>query len=92
MVSLNTKQNMKLDSGRLRLSASDLSNHLACSHLTSLDMAVAVGERAAPEWRSPDLWVLQERGAEHEKAYLSHLETSGLTIVNCQDFNDERPL
>jgi predicted RecB family nuclease len=83
---------MKLDSGRLRLSASDLSNYLACNHLTSLDMAVANEEKAAPEWRSPDAWVLQERGIEHEKSYLSHLQDSGLTIVNCREFNDERAL
>src|SRR6204780_4974515 len=33
---------MKASSGVFRLSASDLSNHLACRHLTSLDLAVAI--------------------------------------------------
>src|SRR6516165_3727950 len=45
----------------MRLSATDLANHLGCHHLTSLDLAVAVGTRSAPMWHSPDLWVLQER-------------------------------
>lgn len=80
---------MKADSEFVRLSASDLSNHLECRHLTSLDLAVAHGERPAPKWQSPDLWVLQERGAEHEAAYLRHLERSGLTVLNLRDIEDD---
>src|SRR3989475_1970054 len=84
---------MKAASADIRLSASDLSNHLACHHLTSLDLAVAVGQRAAPEWESPDLWVLQQRGAEHEEAYLRHLESAGLAITNLRVVdNDEQAL
>src|SRR3989441_8616789 len=84
---------MKAASGNIRLSASDLSNHLACHHLTSLDLTVAVGQRAAPEWESPDLWVLQQRGAEHEEAYLRHLESAGLAITNLRVVdNDEQAL
>ena len=45
---------MKAISGSIRLSASDLSNHLACHHLTSLDLAVSLWARPAPAWRSPD--------------------------------------
>jgi predicted RecB family nuclease len=73
---------MKATSGKIRLSASDLSNHLACGHATALDVQVAVGDRDAPEWRSPALWVLQARGMAHENAYLAYLETQGLSIVN----------
>ncbi len=80
---------MKCASGYIRLSASDLSNHLACNHLTSLDLSVAVGEKSAPSWKSPDLWVLQERGIEHEKAYLSFLADKGLTIVDLRDVDDD---
>jgi uncharacterized protein len=80
---------MKVDFGFLRLSASDLSNHLECRHLTSLDLAVALGKKPAPKWESPDLWVLQERGAEHEAAYLTHLERSGLTVLNLRDIGDD---
>jgi predicted RecB family nuclease len=71
---------MKSVSGQLRLSASDLSNHLACIHSTTLDYEVAGGTREAQKWRSPDLWVLQERGLLHEKAYIAHLEAKGLLV------------
>lgn len=80
---------MKADSEFVRLSASDLSNHLECRHLTSLDLAVALGERPAPKWQSPDLWVLQQRGAEHEAAYLRHLERGGLTVLSLRDIDDD---
>jgi uncharacterized protein len=82
---------MKATSGHIRLSASDLSNHLACHHLTFLDLTVAVGERAAPNWNSPDAWVLQQRGMEHEETYLKHLEGAGLPVANLRETeNDER--
>lgn len=79
---------MKVGSGIIRLSASDLSNHLACHHLTSLDLAVAIGVRPAPDWHSPDARVLQERGMAHEDAYLAHLEAHGVSILNLRDIGD----
>ncbi len=81
---------MKLNAGKIRLSASDLSNHLACRHLTALDLSVAAGERPAPEWRSPDAWVLQQRGLAHESAYLEHLRSEGLEIVALNEVDDEK--
>jgi hypothetical protein len=80
-------------SGGIRLSASDLSNHLACHHLTSLDLAVSLGARSAPTWHSPDAQVLQERGTAHGNAYLVHLETQGVAILQTRDIDDsERAL
>ena len=79
---------MKTSSGSFRLSASDLSNHLACRHLTSLDFDVAVGEKSAPTWHSPDLWVLQERGLEHETAYIAYLAAQGLSVVDLRSGSD----
>ena len=76
---------MKAISGTIRLSASDLSNHLACHHLTSLDLAVSLGARPEPRWHSPDAKVLQERGMAHENAYLAHLQAQGVSIVNLRD-------
>src|SRR6202167_355501 len=76
---------MKVSSGVFRLSASDLSNHLACRHLTSLDFGVAVGDNSAPTWHSPDLWVLQKRGLEHESAYIAHLAAKCFSVVNMRD-------
>lgn len=71
---------MKNVSGELLFSASDLSNHLACGHATSLDLEVANGFREAQKWQSPDLWVLQERGRLHEEAYIRSLIAQGLKV------------
>ena len=65
---------MKLLGGKLRLAATDVSNHLACRHLTQLDLQVARRERSAPDWAAPDLAVIQELGERHEAAYLKYLE------------------
>ena len=71
---------MKIVSNELLFSASDLSNHLACSHATSLDHDVARGQRDSAQWHSPDLWVLQERGRLHEDAYINLLRDKGLSV------------
>jgi len=73
---------MKISAGQIRLSASDLSNHLACRHVTTLDLEVARGLRAEPEWAAPDLKVIQELGLRHEAAYLAHLREQGLNVEN----------
>jgi hypothetical protein len=73
---------MKASAASIRLSATDLSNHLACRHLTRLDLDVAEGNKSAPTWHSPDLWVLQERGFEHETVYIAHLTALGLSVVD----------
>ena len=80
---------MKVVHEYVRLSASDLSNHLACKHLTQLDLAVARGNRPAPSWRSPDLWVLQERGAAHEAAYVQSLTDKGLSVVDLSKVDND---
>jgi len=81
---------MKKSLTSIRLSASDLSNHLACRHLTLLDMDVAMGDRSAPAWNSPDAQILQERGIAHEEAYVEHLKSTGLAVVSFRGFgNDE---
>ncbi len=80
---------MKAGNKSIRLSATDLSNHLACRHLTTLDLAVATSQRSAPTWNSPDAWVLQQRGMEHETAYLSHLEAQGISIFNTREIGNE---
>jgi predicted RecB family nuclease len=72
---------MYRDGSELRLAATDVSNHLACRHLTELDRAVVEGRRRAPDYRDPMLAVLQQRGFEHERAYLAHLRASGLRVT-----------
>ena len=80
---------MKLTSQYVRLSATDISNHLACRDSTNFNLAVALGQRTAPEVRVPDLWVLQELGLRHEKAYLDSLASTGLTVLNLGDMGNE---
>src|SRR6266404_1680844 len=84
---------MRLQSNLIRLAATDLSNHLACRHLTSLDLSVAHGLRTAPDWRSPDLVVIQERGKRHEAAYLTYLaDKKKLPVVGLEGIKDDQTL
>jgi predicted RecB family nuclease len=84
---------MKLASEQIRLSATDLSNHLACRHLTGLDLLVARGEKRAPEWAAPELVVIRERGERHQTAYLAYLaDEKKLEVVNLGEIKDEEKL
>ncbi len=76
---------VKLETDTLRLSATDLANHLACRHLTSLDRGVAEGRWKASDWFRPEAAVLRERGLEHERAYLLHLERGGRRITRLDE-------
>lgn len=80
---------MKSSANSLRLAATDLSNHLACRHLTSLDLSVARGLRKAPEWRAPDLYVIQELGLRHEAAYLDFLRGEGIAVTDLHPIDNE---
>ena len=64
---------MKQQGNVIRLSATDLANHLGCRHLTGLDRSAARGEIKPPYWQDPMLDALRERGLVHERAYLDHL-------------------
>jgi predicted RecB family nuclease len=75
---------MKLTAGQIRLAATDLGNHLACRHLTTLDLQVAHGKRAEPEPSAPDLKVIQELGLRHQRDYLAHLTKQGLNVKNLE--------
>lgn len=80
---------MKQSGERLQLSATDLANHLACRHLSHLDLAAARGLRQPPDWYAPDVALLRQRGSEHEAAFLSHLEAQGLRLARPGDGPDE---
>ena len=73
---------MRVRQGTGTLSATDLANHLSCRHLTTLDYRLASGELAAPEWANPHSIVLQQRGLEHERAYIESLRTEGLAVID----------
>jgi predicted RecB family nuclease len=84
---------MRLLNGTLRLAATDVSNHLACRHLTTLDLDVARGKRDAPQWAAPDLVVLRQLGLRHEQAYLKFLEEEKkLLVANLAEIKDEKEL
>jgi predicted RecB family nuclease len=81
---------MIVRSEQIRFSATDLSNHLACRHLTVLDLQVARGTRPTPGFTSPDLRVIQELGLRHEAAYLASLTERGFSVADLREFrNDE---
>src|SRR2546421_1088018 len=83
---------MKLVPSGIRLSASDLAKHLGCRHLTLLDRGVAEGHIEASKWRDPALQVMAERGLEHERQYLAHLEEKKLEVVRLLEEGPEAEL
>lgn len=66
---------------QIQLSATDLVGHLNCAHLTALDIQVTDGTLAKPAHWDPLLEILRERGFRHEKAFIDHLQESGLDAV-----------
>tara|TARA_R110002072_G_scaffold302737_2_gene488211 strand:- start:35651 stop:39082 length:3432 start_codon:yes stop_codon:yes gene_type:complete len=72
------------DSG-LRLSPSDLAGHLACRHLTQLNLGVARDLRKAPTRHDPFLDSLIERGNEHEAAFVERLRASGRSVADLRE-------
>ena len=84
---------MKFVQSHLLFSATDLSNFLACPHLTRLSRAVALGEEGPPrKFDDPGLEVLQKRGEEHERAYLERLKAAGKTVVEVPEPSRESGL
>ena len=65
---------MRIVNGEIRLAATDVSNHLACRHLTELELSAARGEREVPKWDRPTSRVIRELGERHEAKYLKLLE------------------
>jgi len=83
---------MKLLNNHIRFSATDVANHLGCSHLTHLNRRSVKGELSPPVWNDPYLEVLQQRGFEHEAAYLDHLNQKyGYDIERIPEELEEQP-
>jgi uncharacterized protein len=76
---------MRLVSGHLSVSPTDLANFLACRHKTALDRDVAEGTRAKPTWKDPLADVLRDRGDAHERRYVERLRVEGSNIVDLRD-------
>ena len=79
---------MRYVKGKLSLSATDLSNHLACTHLTQLEEKRAGGEIEKPHRNNAFLDRIIERGLDHEKAYVDHLKRTHKGSVVELDFKD----
>jgi len=72
---------MRLADNTLQLSATDLAKHLACRHLTELDLRAACGEIDRIYRNDPSVKVLEERGLRHEAAHLDYLKVRGYDVV-----------
>ena len=73
---------MRNADGRLVFSATDLSRHLACPHLTTLRRAEAFGEINPPlRYDDPRAEALKQRGIEHEQRLLERLVADGRSVA-----------
>lgn len=71
--------------GTIRLTVADLARHLACRHLTELNLREARGDLDVPDRLSPPLGYLYGHALEHEHAYLEHLAVSGPPVFKIRD-------
>src|SRR5512144_1826700 len=71
--------------GTLIFSATDLSNFLACPHLTLLSRRGALGGPQPPRYDDPGLELLRRRGKEHEQRFLASLREGGRRFVDLSD-------
>jgi len=67
--------------GQPVLSPTDLTKHLACRHITTLDLQASRGEVAAPAHESDELDLIFARGLAHEHDYLAALRAQGLAVT-----------
>ena len=75
---------MRLSDGRIELSPSDLTAYLACPHLTTLSLEVALGERARPYTREALAELIAQKGDLHEARYLEFLRDQGRQVVEIE--------
>jgi predicted RecB family nuclease len=71
---------MREKGGQRFYSATDLVNYLGCTHATYCDLRQLVQPVALPE-NDPHAQLLQEKGIEHERAYLARLRQEGRTVA-----------
>jgi uncharacterized protein len=72
---------VKFTGDRLRLSASDVANFLACQHLTRLDLLRARGVLRPPHAFDIGFQDLVQRGEAHERAVLAQFRADGRHIA-----------
>lgn len=83
---------MRSTANGLLFSASDLVTFMGCRHATWLDATSARSGTRPPEIADAHTELLQQRGLEHERAYLQELIESGLTVdtIPAEGSIDER--
>ncbi len=72
---------MKFAEDRLRLSASDVANFVACQHMTRLDLLEARGRLHRPRRFDVGFEDLVQRGEEHERIVLERFRADGRQVV-----------
>lgn len=72
---------MDLQGNKPLFFATDLTNFLACRHLTALERLAAHKLAKRPFFDDPMLEILRERGLEHERAYVQRLAQSGMRVI-----------
>ena len=72
---------MKFAEDRLRLSASDVANFVACQHMTRLDLLEARGRLHRPRRFDVGFEDLVQRGEEHERIVLELFRADGRQVV-----------
>jgi len=84
---------MKITQGTIYLSASDLSAHISCKHVTWLNLQLAQKKIPSPPvYENPSLEALQQRGEEFEKKYIEKLKQEGKRIAEISKGNTEKAL
>lgn len=78
--------------GRLVLSPTDLTKHVACAHITTLDLQALEAGAAAVGASSPDdaLNLVFAKGLAHEAEFLEVLRGRGLRITEIEGFGSDR--
>ena len=76
---------MKVIEDRLRVSASDVANFLACQQLTQLDLQMARGMLRPPREFDLGFMDLVGRGEEHERAVLERFRVDGHEIADLSE-------
>src|SRR5450432_3223468 len=71
----------------LRLSATDVSNHLGCVHRTIVDRLAALGKLKKPFRNDAGINALRERGLAHEHAYLDALRARGSQVLDLSELD-----
>jgi uncharacterized protein len=68
---------VRLVDSTLTLSPSDLSDFLACEHLTALEVLGT----PRPEQTDPQVELIRRKGEEHERGYLAELRAAGREVL-----------